>query len=86
MLDHLPCGGILTETLRRKPDLFESLVPVGQIHRRDRAQIVKLRSVPGQDGTPAQPLESAQRFQIISQVSVLIVNDGGAAAEDGIGG
>ena len=42
--------------------------------------------MPRQHGPAPEPLQPAQRLQIVGETAVFVVDDGGAAAQNGVGG
>jgi hypothetical protein len=59
---------------------------VGQVHRRNRAQIIEFGSVPGQHGASPQRLEPSQRCEIVPKTAVLVIDHGRPPAQNGVRG
>ena len=86
VLDHLPCGGVVTEYPHRLTHLLQPFVAVGQVPCSYSAQIIEFGPMARQHRTSAQPLKPLQRIEVVDQAAILVIDDGRSAAKNGVGG
>ncbi|OOK75900.1 hypothetical protein BZL30_3409 [Mycobacterium kansasii] len=86
VFDDLTGGGIVAEFPQRAAHLLEPLLSVRKVPLRDGRDVSQFRPVPGQDGPLTQSAQPVQRFQVVGQAAVVLVQNGGAAAQHAVGG
>ena len=87
MFDDAARGGVVAEDAQRSADLLESFLTMREIRAGYGLEVRMIGTVARQHGVTGSQIEQApQRTEVVPEVTVCVVEDGGTAAEDGVGG